>query len=628
MQSFLTIRSFLLRYGVALLSVAIAVAVRHALKPVVGDSAAPFASITAAVMFSAWLVGTGPAAVAAIVGLVAANRYFLAPTSASQGYVNVVHIATYLVVCGSALLMGAAYRRSLAKYAGELRRREAAEHDLIRKRDVLRETEEKFRLVAETSGSTIFIHDGSRLLYVNHAIEELTGYTREELLASDIWEMFHPDYRNLLKERAAARLRGEALPSRYEYKIITKTGEERWLDNSAKTIAFEGKPCILAVAFDITDRKRAEEALRNREEHYRAATEAGKIGTWEWDIAENKFLISDRIYERTGIKKTAPYVKFEQWLERVHKDDRPRIDAAIKSALQHDELEVEFRVVQQGTNDVRWVVAVGRLLRDRAGNPLRILGASSDVTDRKRAEEALRNSEKLAATGRLAASIAHEINNPLEAVTNLIFLARTAGGVNAQGEGFLAMAEEEVKRAAHLTKQTLGFYRDSTFPTRFNVAQVIDDVLSLYAGRIKAKGVQMKKHYVGSTEMEGLMGEIRQAISNLVANALDAMPSWGGTLHIRVRRTGHSQNGSAIRITVADTGMGIPIELRKRIFEPFFTTKQATGTGLGLWLTKSIVEKHRGSIRVSSSNTGKTGTVFLLTLPASDFQSIPVTSAA
>jgi signal transduction histidine kinase len=247
---------------------------------------------------------------------------------------------------------------------------------------------------------------------------------------------------------------------------------------------------------------------------------------------------------------------------------------------------------------------------------LRILGASSDVTDRKRAEEALRNSEKLAATGRLAASIAHEINNPLEAVTNLIFLARTAGGVNAQGEGFLAMAEEEVKRAAHLTKQTLGFYRDSTFPTRFNVAQVIDDVLSLYVGRIKAKGVQMKKHYVGSTEMEGLMGEIRQAISNLVANALDAMPSWGGTLHIRVRRTGHSQNGSAIRITIADTGMGIPIELRKRIFEPFFTTKQATGTGLGLWLTKSIVEKHRGSIRVSSSNIGKAGTVFLLTLPA------------
>jgi signal transduction histidine kinase len=114
--------------------------------------------------------------------------------------------------------------------------------------------------------------------------------------------------------------------------------------------------------------------------------------------------------------------------------------------------------------------------------------------------------------------------------------------------------------------------------------------LSLYAGRIKAKGVQMKKHYVGSTEMEGLMGEIRQGISNLVSNAVDALPSSGGTLYIRVRRTKHSQSGSAIRITVADTGMGIPIELQKRIFEPFFTNKQDTGTGLGLWLTRNIVE--------------------------------------
>src|SRR5262249_10319259 len=154
------------------------------------------------------------------------------------------------------------------------------------------------------------------------------------------------------------------------------------------------------------------------------------------------------------------------------------------------------RVVQQGTNDVRWIASTGRVFRDNVGNPLRMLGAAVDVTERRRAEEALRNSEKLAATGRLAASIAHEINNPLEAVTNLLFLARTAGGPNAKGEEFLAMAEQELKRAAHITKQTLGFYRDSTSPTRFSVAEVIDDVLCLYARRIDAKGIQVRKHYV------------------------------------------------------------------------------------------------------------------------------------
>src|SRR5262249_26377059 len=129
--------------------------------------------------------------------------------------------------------------------------------------------------------------------------------------------------------------------------------------------------------------------------------------TWDWQIAQNKIFFSDKLYEYTGIEKTAPYVTFERGMETVHQDDRPRVEAAIQSALQRDDkYAAEFRVVQQGTNDVRWLVSTGRVLRDNAGNPLRMLGAAVDVTERRRAEEALRNSEKLAATGRLAASIA------------------------------------------------------------------------------------------------------------------------------------------------------------------------------------------------------------------------------
>jgi PAS domain S-box-containing protein len=629
MQRSSAIRPILLRYGLALLSVTVAIAVRHALTPIVGVSAAPFATVTAAVMLTAWLAGTGPAAVAATVGLVAGDWYFLAPTFAFQGYVNIVHLATYLVVSGSALLLSAAYQRSSARYSVELRRREASDRELLQERGALGEAEEKFRAVAEIGSSAIFIHDGRRALYMNRASEELFGYTRDELLAGGMWQIAHPDYRELLRERAAARFRGEQVLNRYEFKIITKSGEERWLDVGARLISFEGKPCILQNGFDVTDRKRTEEALRNRGEHYRAAIDVGKIGTWEWQIAQNKVIFSDKIYEYTGIDKTASHVTFERWMESVHQDDRPRVEAAIRSALERGaKYEAEFRVVQQGTNDVRWVVSTGCVLIDNAGNPLRMLGAAVDITERRRAEEGLRNSEKLAAAGRLAASIAHEINNPLEAVTNLIFLARTAGSPNAEGEKFLAMAEEELRRAAHLTKQTLGFYRDSTFPTHFNVAEVIDDVLSLYAGRIDAKRVQVKKHYVDAAEMQGMPGEIRQATSNLVANALDAMPNSDGTLYIRVRRTRHSQNGSALRITVADNGMGIPIEQQKQIFEPFFTTKKETGTGLGLWLTKNIVEKHGGTIRVSSSNIGRTGTVFVLTLRQGDFQSPQAASAA
>jgi PAS domain S-box-containing protein len=493
----------------------------------------------------------------------------------------------------------------------------------------LGEAEEKFRAVAEICSNAIFIHDGRRPLYMNRASEELCGYTRDELLEDDCWKIVHPEYRGLLKERMAARFRGEQVSDRSEFKIITKSGEERWLDAGVKLISFDGKPCSLANAFDVTERKRTEEALRNREEHYRAAIDVGRIGTWEWEIAQNKVMFSDKIYEFTGIEKTVSYVTFERWMEPIHRDDCPRVEAAIQSALARDDkYEAEFRVVHQGTKEVRWVVSSGRVLRNNAGDPLRLLGAAVDVTERRRAEEALRNSEKLAATGRLAASIAHEINNPLEAVTNLIFLARTAGGPNAKGEELLAMAEEELRRAAHITKQTLGFYRESTFPTRFNVTEVIDDVLSLYARRIEAKRVQVKKHYDDPTKMQGMVGEIRQVISNLVANALDAVPNWGGILHVRVRRTRHSQNGSILQIAIADNGVGIPVEQQKRIFEPFFTTKQETGTGLGLWLTKNIVEKHGGTIRVSSSNIAKTGTVFELTLPQDGLQPAPTTSAA
>lgn len=268
------------------------------------------------------------------------------------------------------------------------------------------------------------------------------------------------------------------------------------------------------------------------------------------------------------------------------------------------------------------------MLRDDAGNPLRMIGAAADITERRGAEEALRKAEKLAAAGRLAASMAHEINNPLEAVTNLIFLARTTGVTSAEGEGLLTMADEELRRVVHHTKRTLGFFRDSTLPRGFKVADVIDDVVSLYAGRMEARGVKVKKEYSNSGEMYGMVGEIRQAISNLVANALDAMSYSGGTLHVRLRRTAHSQNGPALQITVADTGAGIPAESRSRIFEPFYTTKLATGTGLGLWLTKGIVEKHGGTIRFYSANEGKTGTVFLLTLPLGGFHSASADSAA
>src|SRR5262245_18789482 len=167
MQRFATNPSFLLRYGFALLSVAVAVAVMHAFDPIVGRSAAPFAVITATVTLSAWLAGTGPAAVAATLGLAAVDWYFVKPLDGSQNYINIIHLTTYLLVAGSVLLMSAAYRRGSSRFSAEPRCREASESRLPQEQDALREAEEKFRAIAETGSSAIFIHDGSRLRYMN-----------------------------------------------------------------------------------------------------------------------------------------------------------------------------------------------------------------------------------------------------------------------------------------------------------------------------------------------------------------------------------------------------------------------------------------------------------------------------
>ena len=241
-----------------------------------------------------------------------------------------------------------------------------------------------------------------------------------------------------------------------------------------------------------------------------------------------------------------------------------------------------------------------------------------DTSERKRSEAALRKSEKLAATGRLAASIAHEINNPLEAITNLLFLLGNFCQLENPAANYVAMAEHEAKRIAEITQQTLRFYRQSTLPARANMAELLDSVLGLYHGRLAALGITVERRYDPAMDLFCFSGEIRQVFANLVGNAIDAS-SGGGRLCVRARRSNHWQSGQAgVRFTVADTGTGMDAPVRARLFEAFFTTKEVTGTGLGLWVSQEIVLKHSGTIRVRSRKTveGRPGgTVFEIFIP-------------
>jgi signal transduction histidine kinase len=231
------------------------------------------------------------------------------------------------------------------------------------------------------------------------------------------------------------------------------------------------------------------------------------------------------------------------------------------------------------------------------------------IRQQRRTEESLRKSEKLAVAGRLAASIAHEINNPLEAIQNLIFIMATSESVPEIRE-YLAMAQEQLARVSEIVKQTLRFHRETAHPAPVALAEVVESVLALYAGRLRSAGILVNTQFRPAPAIHGFAGELRQLVANLVGNAIDAMRS-GGKLRVRVRKA--CRNGQpGVRLTVSDSGSGISAAVRNTLFEPFVSTKESTGTGLGLWVSGQIVQRHSGTIRLrTKERVGTTFSVFL-----------------
>jgi two-component system NtrC family sensor kinase len=229
----------------------------------------------------------------------------------------------------------------------------------------------------------------------------------------------------------------------------------------------------------------------------------------------------------------------------------------------------------------------------------------------------LRENQKLITMGRLTASIAHEINNPLESVTNLLFLMGEERGLPPGVRAYLALAQRELSRAVQISKQTLNFYRESQSPAPVHLEELLEEVLVLYERKISDKKLTLRRRYTSTPELDLFPGEIRQVFSNLIVNAIEATHE-GGTLWIRLRRA-HLWSDSGIqglRVTVADNGAGIPKETRRRLGTPFLTTKGQNGTGLGLWVAMSIIDRNRGNLRIySSTNSRRHGTIFSIFLP-------------
>lgn len=253
-------------------------------------------------------------------------------------------------------------------------------------------------------------------------------------------------------------------------------------------------------------------------------------------------------------------------------------------------------------------------IKDDAGV---IIGASKigrDISDRKKVERLAIEAEKIATTGRMAAAIAHEINNPLASVLNLIFLARQSEISPEELREYLATAESELERVSHIARQTLGYYRDTGAPSEVHLRDLMENVLTVYQSRLRRHNIVVDAEYNDLKTISVRPGELVQVFSNLISNALDAMPE-GGKLSISIASR-MKEGMDVLHVVVNDTGRGIQRGDLGKVFEPFFTTKGNLGTGIGLWVTKRLVERYRGQISISSStDSGNSGTIVTIDLP-------------
>ncbi|GAC1658200.1 MAG: hypothetical protein NVS9B15_19760 [Acidobacteriaceae bacterium] len=362
----------------------------------------------------------------------------------------------------------------------------------------------------------------------------------------------------------------------------------------------------------IAEQKRMHDELLEKNELVDLAQAAAHAGFWHFDQ------VSDRAYLTPGCKRLfgmglEDQVTGTDVLAHIHEEDRARIATKLREAMTTGHYYAEFRVPQQD-GSTRWLAGQARTLKSRAGTPY-LVGINIDITPKKLAEEALMRNEKLAVVGRMAATISHEINNPLEAVTNLLYLIES-GVSPAEQQQFAKLAQEELSRVSHIVSHTLRFQRQATNATQESLPALLDTATALYQGRLLNSGITLRRDYRATEPVQCYGAELRQVFANLIGNAFDATRS-GGTIIVRTRKTHAWRTGEpAVRVSIADTGSGMDEATRKRLFEPFFTTKGINGTGLGLWVSVAILEKHQASMRVKSAQRpGASGTVFSIVIP-------------
>jgi PAS domain S-box-containing protein len=372
------------------------------------------------------------------------------------------------------------------------------------------------------------------------------------------------------------------------------------------------------------ERVRVSEALRGRDEVLNIALEGNGMGLWVLDYERGTSHWSDEMYRIAGRDPGSVEPSFEAWQRWIHPEDMEGVREALARTLEGGQHYHQMYRILWPDGSMRWVESQAKYLRNGDGRVTRVVGVLADVTRRKLTEEAMLRTEKLAVAGRMAAAVAHEINNPLEAVGNLLYListAQTTEAVRSQAR----QALDELMRVSLITQQTLKFHRQPGAPAITRISEVVAEVLSLFRSKLRSAGIATHVRAMREAGVAVMPTEMQQVFANLVSNAIDAMPQ-GGELVIRLRPSVDWRDGKTpgMRVTISDNGAGMDRATMRRVFEPFFTTKDVTGTGLGLWVVAQLTERRHGDVRVwSTQREGRSGTAFSVFLPYGDVSAEP-----
>jgi len=490
-------------------------------------------------------------------------------------------------------------------------------------------SEARYRVLADLNPQAIWMGDAQgNITYANQGFLAYIGLTIDQLDGGGWLEAFAP-----MDRKRATEVWARSVATGIDYDIEAlirhaESGEHRYWHLRAAPVRDPSGAILhwLGVGQDIHDTKTYTAALRFEQmetERRRAELETiyktTPIGLALLDPVDFRFLnLNDQEAAMIGLPK-------DEILGRPLPEiaPAPGLLELLRSVAQGNEIKDHLLVNSslEGSGTPRfWSVNYSPIYNE-AGAIRAISSASVEITNQKKAEAALIQSEKLAAVGRLASSISHEINNPLEAITNLLFLISLDPDLPEQLKTYVQMAQSELSRVSQIATQTLRFHRQAVAPTLVSPSELVDAVIRLYTGRLMNSNIKVDAHYPTETKILCFENDIRQVLNNLIANAIDAMRN-GGRLIVRAHDAllhAESEPRRGVRITIADTGHGMSPTILTRIFEPFFTTKDLNGTGLGLWISAGIIDRHQGRIRVrSSDHPDRHGTVFSLLLPCKE----------